>query len=93
MNIEDRIKQLAGEKEIPLKTLATKIDMTETGFYAMLRNKSMKVETLLKISKVLSVEPGSFSATNPQQKWLPRRGFLCRHQHPDIAHCGRQRRK
>jgi phage repressor protein C with HTH and peptisase S24 domain len=65
MNIEDRIKQLAGEKEIPLKTLATKIDMTETGFYAMLRNKSMKVETLLKISKVLSVEPGSFFSNKP----------------------------
>jgi DNA-binding Xre family transcriptional regulator len=60
MNIEDRIKQLASEKELPLKTLATKIEMTETGFYAMLRNKSMKVETLIKISNVLGVEPASF---------------------------------
>lgn len=60
MNIEDKVKQVAGDKGIPLKTLATKIEMTETGFYAMLRNKSMKVETLLKISKVLGVEPASF---------------------------------
>jgi DNA-binding Xre family transcriptional regulator len=65
MNIEDKIKQVAGEKEIPLKTLATKIDMTETGFYAMLRNKSMKVETLLKICRVLGVEPASFFNSKP----------------------------
>jgi hypothetical protein len=39
--------------------------MTETGFYAMLRNKSMKVETLLKISKVLGVEPASFFSSKP----------------------------
>ena len=71
MNIEERIKQLATEKEIPLKTLATKIDMTETGFYAMLRNKSMKVETLLKISKVLGVEPASFFNSKPTAEVAP----------------------
>jgi SOS-response transcriptional repressor LexA len=71
MNIEDRIKQVATEKEIPLKTLAIRIDMTETGFYAMLRNKSMKVETLLKISKVLGVEPASFFSSKPGTEVVP----------------------
>lgn len=57
MSVEEKIKEMAQEKGIALKSLAAKIDMTETGFYAMIRNKSMKVETLQKISKVLQIEP------------------------------------
>jgi phage repressor protein C with HTH and peptisase S24 domain len=60
MTIEDKVKETAQSKGIALKNLAAKIDMTETGFYAMIRNKSMKVETLQKISKVLQVEPEVF---------------------------------
>jgi transcriptional regulator with XRE-family HTH domain len=71
MSIEEKIKQAAQDKEITLKTLATKIDMTETGFYAMLRNKSMKVETLVKISKALGVETASFFHNKPTSESLP----------------------
>ncbi len=71
MSIEDKIKQTAQDKEVPLKTLASKIDMTETGFYAMLRNKSIKVETLIKISKVLGVEPASFFSNKPATEVAP----------------------
>ena len=38
-----------------LKNLAEKIGMTEGGFFQALRNKSLKVETLEEISKVLNV--------------------------------------
>ncbi len=71
MNIEDKIKHTAQDKEVALKTLASKIDMTETGFYAMLRNKSIKVETLIKISKVLGVEPASFFSNKPATEVAP----------------------
>lgn len=49
----ETIKQLAQSKGITIKELAEKINMTETGYYASIRNKSMKLEKLLKISEVL----------------------------------------
>lgn len=60
MTVEEKVKEVAQEKGIPLKSLAEKIEMTETGFYAMIRNKSMKVETLQRISKVLQTDPAVF---------------------------------
>lgn len=66
--VEDKVKEIAQQKGIPLKTLATKIDMTETGFYAMIRNQSMKVETLQKISQVLEVAPTTFFGVAPSQE-------------------------
>ncbi|QHT67026.1 helix-turn-helix domain-containing protein [Rhodocytophaga rosea] len=57
MSVEEKIKEVAQIKGVTLKNLAIKIEMTETGFYAMIRNKSMKVETLQKISKVLGIDP------------------------------------
>jgi phage repressor protein C with HTH and peptisase S24 domain len=65
-SIEQRIKDFAQQRGVPLKNLASQIEMTETGFYAMIRNKSIKVETLQKISSVLDVPITRFFSDNSE---------------------------
>jgi transcriptional regulator with XRE-family HTH domain len=63
-SVEDKVKVAAQEKGITLKSLAAQIGMTETGFYAMIRNRSMKVETLQKISQIVGQDVRMFFDTN-----------------------------
>ena len=59
MNYE-RIKVLSEKKSIALKDIAYKIGVTEAGFHKMLTNKTMKIETLEKISEILEVPVSYF---------------------------------
>lgn len=58
--VTENIKQIAKDKGVTLSDLAAKIDMTESGMYAMFRNNSIKISTLEKISEVLNVSILSF---------------------------------
>ncbi len=54
------IKKIAENKKISISKLISEIEMTESGFYAMFRNDSVKIKTLQKIANVLDVEIGYF---------------------------------
>lgn len=53
--IVENIKQIAKDKGITIKDLTAKINMTETGFYAAIRNSSLKLEKLIRISEALDM--------------------------------------
>jgi transcriptional regulator with XRE-family HTH domain len=59
MNYE-KIKTLSKKQKIKVKELAKTVDVSEVGLYQMIRNQSMKVETLEKISSALRVSPVVF---------------------------------
>jgi DNA-binding Xre family transcriptional regulator len=63
MNYE-KIKSLAKKQKVKIKELAQTVEVSEVGLYQMLRNQSMKVETLEKISSALSVSPVTFFDDN-----------------------------
>ncbi len=67
-SVEEKIKLVAQQKDITLKSLAERINMTETGFYAMIRNKSVKVETLRKICEITGVSLSTFFSENQGQE-------------------------
>ena len=50
-----RIKVELEQKSISIRDLCYKIDVTEQGLHQMIRNKSMKVEILERISNVLGL--------------------------------------
>ncbi|MDR3093414.1 MAG: helix-turn-helix transcriptional regulator [Bacteroidales bacterium] len=50
-----RIKTEIERKRISIRDLCYKIDVTEQGLHQMIRNKSMKIEVLERISQVLDV--------------------------------------
>jgi transcriptional regulator with XRE-family HTH domain len=54
-----RIKTELDRKKMSIRDLCYKIDITEQGLHQMIRNKSMKIEVLERISKVLG-RPMSF---------------------------------
>lgn len=56
----DKIKVLAKKQKVKVKELAKTVDISEVGLYQMIRNQSMKVETLEKISSALHVSPVVF---------------------------------
>jgi len=56
MNYE-RIRQVCRLRNCTLKRLCEEVKLTEAGLQKMIKNESMKVETLEKISKVLEVHP------------------------------------
>lgn len=55
-----KIKELAKAKGITIKTLATKVGVTEQGLHQMIKSNSTSVDTLDKISEVLGVNPSIF---------------------------------
>lgn len=55
----DKIKIELEKRKITIKDFCRKIDITEQGFYHMIRNESMKVDVLERMSKALNV-PVSF---------------------------------
>jgi transcriptional regulator with XRE-family HTH domain len=54
-----RIKTELDRKRMSLRDLCYRIDITEQGLHQMIRNKSMKIEVLERISQVLEL-PVSF---------------------------------
>lgn len=60
----DKIKLLAKKQKVKVKELAKTVDISEVGLYQMIRNQSMKVETLEKISTALNVSPVTFFDDN-----------------------------
>ena len=50
-----RIKSVLEHKNISIRELCFKIDVTEQGLHQMIRNKSMKIEVLERISNVLEL--------------------------------------
>jgi len=62
-NIQDimsRIQKLAKERQITIKNLCKEVNVSEAGLYYSIKNNTLKVETLLKISKVLDVDARYF---------------------------------
>lgn len=65
INIESKLKRLLAEKGITMRHLANQIDVTEQGLAKMLKNNTMKVETLAKISDVVQVDPVFWFSDEP----------------------------
>ena len=53
----NKIKNLAASKRMPIKELARLCDLSEQGFHYMLKNQTMRVDTLEKICVTLGVNP------------------------------------
>ncbi|MHA1659558.1 MAG: hypothetical protein ACTSUT_10610 [Promethearchaeota archaeon] len=51
----NKIKELSKQKKISFRKLSIKIDLTETGLYAAIRNNTLKVKDLEAISRVFKV--------------------------------------
>jgi len=60
LQIGKKIKELSKKSNLTIKDLCKKIEMTESGFNIALKNNTLKIETLQKISEVLEVEIGYF---------------------------------
>lgn len=56
----DRMKELIGQKKMTVVTLCEKVGITEGGFYASIRNNSMKINTMDRIATALDVELKQF---------------------------------
>jgi transcriptional regulator with XRE-family HTH domain len=56
MDIKEKITSLLSLKNITIKELAEKIEMSETGFHYTLKNNSFKFETILKICEYFNVD-------------------------------------
>ena len=50
-----KIKEIAKKKNISLKELALKINVSETGFHQSIRSQSMRIDVIEKIAKALDV--------------------------------------
>lgn len=50
-----KIKEVAKKKNISLKELALKINVSETGFHQSIRSESMRIDVIEKIAKELDV--------------------------------------
>jgi len=59
-NIDLKIKKLLESKEISASRFCKKIGVTESGYTYMIKNESMKLKTLYKISEVLQVPVSYF---------------------------------
>ncbi len=55
MDIKRKIDALLKDKRMTVKDILEDIDMSETGYYQMLKNHSMKITTLEKIAAKLEV--------------------------------------
>lgn len=59
-DLEEKIRTLTKEKGIKMEAIYSYIGMSNAGFYKMLRNNTMKVETLEKIAELLDIPIASF---------------------------------
>ena len=53
--IEIKLKNILVERNLTMKEIVAKIDMTENGFAYSLKNDTLKIITLEKIAKILDV--------------------------------------
>lgn len=60
MVILSKIKELAKDNGITLKSLASQVGITEQGLHKMIKENSTSAETLDKIANVLNVSPAIF---------------------------------
>jgi len=56
LQIEKKVKKIAKEKDVTIKNLCKAIGMTENGFASALKNNTLKIETLQKISEFFEVD-------------------------------------
>ena len=56
----NRIKDLAEKMNIPIRKVIEEMGVSVAGYYKMIENKTLTVENLEKISKILDVEPVYF---------------------------------
>jgi len=61
----EKIKYIAGSNKISMQNVISATGMTESGFYAMFRNDSIKVNILQKIAEVLNVPVSYFFEDSP----------------------------
>lgn len=62
--IDEKIRVLAKKSGLSIRKLCQKIDMSESGFYAMIKNDSMKLDTLQKIANFYNVKTSYFLDEN-----------------------------
>jgi transcriptional regulator with XRE-family HTH domain len=72
----EKIKQACNEKNISIRELADKIGMSFSGLYAALNNDTLKVNTLLKIGKVLQLSVNDFFGERKTLTHLSNSSFL-----------------
>ena len=63
-----KIKLELERRGITLKEFCRKIDITEQGLYQMIRNQSMKVDVLERISEILDVPVSFWFDDNDEQQ-------------------------
>ncbi len=59
-----KIKLYLSQKNMTIKDLATEIDMTEAGFYAMFKNQTLSVKKMEMIAEILGISPCEFFENN-----------------------------
>jgi len=60
LQLERKIKDLAKNKNISIRQLCLKIEMSEQGFGSSLKNNTLKIETLQKIADVFDIQISEF---------------------------------
>jgi len=60
VNVFERIKRLTEQRKIPTKKLAAAIGMSEQNYYRMVRENSIKLQTLSKILEFLRIDESDF---------------------------------
>jgi transcriptional regulator with XRE-family HTH domain len=64
MDWVENIKKLAKVQKVSLESIANRIGMTEAGFHYSLNNKTLKIESLVLVAKILNVETFALLAEN-----------------------------
>jgi len=72
----EKIKKACNEQNISIRELSEKIGMSFSGLYAALNNDTLKVNTLLKIGKVLQLSVHDFFAEQKTINLLTNNSFL-----------------
>lgn len=61
----NKLKEVIKSKGFSFRQLCIQINKSEAGFHKMIKDETMKVEDLEKISELLKVSPGVFFDTHP----------------------------
>jgi len=72
----EKIKKACNEQNISIRELSEKIGMSFSGLYAALNNDTLKVNTLLKIGKVLQLSVNDFFGERKTLNLLTNNSFL-----------------
>jgi transcriptional regulator with XRE-family HTH domain len=58
--IHEKVKELASKANIPIKELASNIGMTENGYYAAIKNSTLRIDKLEMIANFFGVHTSYF---------------------------------